>query len=134
MITSRYLHPDDYLLLVTSLAADEYHLMVPMFFVEPETITLVYEDERSPVLFLRGKGFEQSDGNSLQVDIQFVNNNDVRRNLKTLLEGFPDLCQKAKVNGFSRIHFTVSGESLRKFCIRRFGFKDIGDSLLIKEL
>jgi hypothetical protein len=130
MITSRYLQPEDYPLLLTSLTADEYHPMVPLFFVEPETITLVYEDEKGPVMFVRGKGIDNNGIQTLQVDIQYVSNKDGKRNLKVMREGFPALAAKAKENGFSDIVFDSSVPALRKFCLKRLGFVEaVGQKL-----
>jgi hypothetical protein len=131
MITSRYLQPDDYSLLVTSLAADEYHLMAPMFFVEPETITLVYEDERGPVMFVRGKGVIEASGlKTLWLSVQYISNKDGRRNIRVMLEEFTKLVAKAKANEFSEIKFNSYASLLRKFCITRLGFFEDGEDTL----
>lgn len=124
MITSRRLQAEDYDLLASSLAKDEYHITTdPMFFVEPDTITLVYEDKTGPVMFVRGKGIAREDGtNTLQLDIQFCNNYDGRRNIRTMLEGFPPLIEKARANHFVEVQFDSSAPLLRKFCVERLGF------------
>ena len=131
MITSRYLQPEDYELLSNSLANDEYHSTTsPVFFVEPETITLVYEDEKGPVMFVRGKGLEEGTRQTMQLDIQFCDNKDGKRNLKVMLEGFPPLTEKAKTNGFTEINFESSSPLLRKFCLKRLGFVEAAGQTL----
>jgi hypothetical protein len=132
MFTSRYLIAEDYETLLKSLAQDEFHKnTVPEFFVEPETITLVYSDEKGIVLFLRGKGIEEDGKRLLRLDIQFLDNFDGKRNLKVMLDGFPKLAKQAKDNKFSEIHFDSNVELMRRFCIKRLGFVEgIDDNLV----
>lgn len=125
MITNRFLQVEDYALLSASLTTDEYHTTTtPLFFVEPETICLVYEDEKGPVLFLRGKATDIENKRVLQLDIQYVSNSDGRRNIRTMLDGFPVLVAKAKLNGFNEITFNSDVPLLRAFCTKRLGFQE----------
>jgi hypothetical protein len=131
MITSRFLQPEDYELLATSIAGDEYHSdLSPVFFVEPETITLVYEDERGVVLFIRGKGIVENGQQNLWISVQYVSNTDGKRNIRTMLAGFPSLVEKAKANGFVEIRFNSVAPLLRKFATTRLGFTEDGEEML----
>lgn len=115
-ITDRFLHEGDYTLLELSLAKDEHHLGTPPeFFVQPGTIAKVYEDDKGPVLFVRG-------AKALRLDIQFVDNEDSERNMNAMLGGFDGLEKKAKENGFTEIIFSTNSRALAIFCKRRFGF------------
>lgn len=116
MVTDRLLEESDLSLLELSLSQDEYHTeTAPEFFLEPGTATKVYEDESGPILFVKGTP-------ALRIDIQFVDNNDARRNIKCMSEGFPPLAAKARENGFKEVIFNTSNPLLKAFCIKRFGF------------
>lgn len=116
MIRDRLLQEGDYTLLELSLAKDEHHRgTAPEFFVQPGTITKVYEDEKGPVLFVRG-------AKALRLDIQYVSNDDHKRNIKAMLAGFDGLTKKAAENGFTEIIFNSNNHALKKFCTKRFGF------------
>jgi hypothetical protein len=129
MITNRLLQVEDYPLLLSSMEQDEYHYVSPLFFVEDGTITSVYEDDKGPVMFVRGKGFLENNDQILQLDIQYVSNHD-KRNLKVMSYGFPELAAKAKINGFSEIRFNSSVGVLRKFCIKKLGFEAADEQML----
>lgn len=130
-MTYRLLQPEDYNILLESLEQDEYHANNnTMFFVEQGTITVVYEDDKGIVLFLRGK----PDNDSLRLDIQFIDNNDGKRNLKMMLFEFPQLEERAKSSGFKNVWFESNVPLMRKFCVSRLGFKESGGNVLIKEL
>src|ERR1700679_1136998 len=99
MITDRLYEEDDYHLLGLSLSQDKYHTeTTPEFFTEPGTMCKVYEDESGPVLFVKGSPV-------LRLDIQFVSNDDGRRNIKVMREGLPPLAQRARENGYKEIVF-----------------------------
>ncbi len=116
MVTDRLLEDKDLALLELSLDKDEYHkTTTPEFFLEPGTLTKVYEDELNPILFVRGTPV-------LRLDIQFVSNEDFERNKKAMLEGFPPLVEKARENGFKEISFQSSNRALKLFVRRHFGF------------
>ncbi len=131
MIT-RYITEEDREILESSLLLDEHHNTTPSsFFYEEGTVCSVYEDEDGPVCFVRGKPY--GDGPLiLQLDIQYLNNNDARRNMKIMLEGFPLLEQRAKLNGFIGFFFLSNVPLLRKFCIKRLGFQEYGEEALVK--
>jgi hypothetical protein len=123
MITDRFLQESDITLLEFSLAKDEHHQGTPPeFFVQPGTITKVYEDEKGPVLFVRG-------AKSLRLDIQYVDNNDTERNKEAMLQGFDGLVKKARDNGFTEVIFTTNSRALAVFCKRNFGFEEIEGEL-----
>ena len=128
MITDRFIEPGDLPLLEISLAKDKHHSGTqPEFFVQPGTVCKVYEDELGPILFARG-------AKSLRLDLQYVDNDDVKRNMKAMLEGFDSLAKKAADNGFTEVVFTTNSEMMRKFCIKRFGFEDVPGNELRKFL
>jgi hypothetical protein len=130
----RRLEQNDYELLATSLLTDEYHSETPPeFFYDPDAICNVYEDDDGLVLFLRGQAVSLgSDKKIIRLDIQYLNNNDFRRNMKTMLEEFPKLEENARQNGFSGFVFHSTSPLLRKFCIKRLGFQDGPCDLLYK--
>lgn len=123
MITDRFMEEDDLSLLELSLSRDEHHKeTTPAFFTEPGTLSKVYEDNRGPILFVRGTPI-------LRLDIQYVDNADFGRNKQAMLEGFPALAQKAKANGYKEIVFESSVRALRIFCKRHFGFEECSGEL-----
>jgi hypothetical protein len=135
MITTRYITENDRTLLSTSLALDEYHKDTEVdFFYEPDTVCSVYEDEKGPILFLRGKAIVHEGIGVIQLDIQYINNNDGKRNLKAMMQGFPELENRAKANGFSGFFFVSNVPVLKSFCIKRLGFEDYGYDCLVKSL
>lgn len=137
MITSRYISLDDYTMLDQSLALDEYHKDTPaMFFYEPDTVCSVYSDNKGIVLFARGKSVEVQNKKVIRLDIQFLNNNAVKRNLITMLHGFTQLEVKARDNGFDAFVFESTQSLLRNCCIRRLGFEEVPDfpTWLVKPL
>lgn len=116
MITERLIGPEDYDDLSWSIAGDPYHANTdPDFFYEFGSMCKVHEDERGPIFYVRGT-------KALRLDIQFANNNDWRRNVKGLTEGFLPLVERARENGFTELIFNSTSDLLRKFCIKRFGF------------
>lgn len=135
MVTNRFIEEKDYPLLQESLSKDSFHKDTSLeFFLEEDTVCSVYEDEDGPILFVRGKPLIFNNIGIIQLDIQYLNNLDGKRNMKAMLEGFPILAEKAKQNGFSGFYFESSVPLLRKFCIKRLGFEDFGDDVLVKFL
>lgn len=133
MITSRYIIDEDYSILAGSLMLDEHHQDTPAsFFYDEGTVCSVYEDEAGIICFVRGKPIVEESVGVIQLDIQYLNNTDGRRNLKAMLTGFPELELKAKANGFSGFFFISAVPLLRNFCIKRLGFQDYGDGVLGK--
>jgi hypothetical protein len=103
-------------LLELSLELDEYHTTTQTeFFMEPGTLTKVYEDENGPGIFVKGSPV-------LRLDLQFVDNKDNRRNLKIMMAGFPPLMQKAREMGYKEISFQSDVPVLKAFCTKHFGF------------
>ena len=52
--------------------------------------------------------------------------------MKAMLSGFPIIESRAKDNGFAGFLFNSNVPLLRKFCIKRLGFKEITDVYLGK--
>lgn len=116
MVTDRFIEPSDLTLLEFSLAKDEHHKGTrPEFFFQHGTVCKVYEDDQGVALFVRGS-------KALRLDLQYVSNEDTKRNMKVMLEGFDKLAQKAKDNGFSEVIFNTNSEMMKRFCKKRFGF------------
>ena len=115
-VTDRPLVEEDLPLLALSLAADVWHKTTePEFFFAPGSAAKVYEDEAGPIMFVRG-------AKALRLDIQYVSNADVRRNMNAMLQGFGQLVERAREHGFSEIIFNTSSAPLSAFCQRRLGF------------
>ena len=134
MITNRFIEEKDHPLLAESLAKDDFHKDTGLdFFLEEGTVCSVYEDENGPILFVRGKPIIHNNIAMIQLDIQYLNNLDARRNMRAMTEGFPTLASQAKDNGFTGFFFESNVPLLRKFCIKRLGFQEYGD-LLVKLL
>ena len=135
MITSRLITVDDYHMLATSLIKDEYHKTTEAdFFYEEGTACSVFEDEKGPVLFVRGKPIVKDGTGIIQLDIQYLDNKDAKRNMRTMFEGFPILEERAKEAGFIAFIFSSNVPLLRKFCIKRLGFEEYNEDLLVKVL
>lgn len=141
MVTNRYLEPADYEALAHSLAMDKHHSNTPLeFFTQTGTVCSVYEDDKGIVLFARGEVIELINPETalmvkvLKLDLQFMSNNDAKRNMRTMLEGFPRLAILAKNNGFDVVAFESDVELLRQFCIRRLGFESSIDNWLVRML
>lgn len=116
MIKDRWLEADDLPLLSLSLAKDEHHKTTePEFFTQSGCVTKVYEDEQGPMMFVRGT-------KALRLDIQFMENNDVRRNVKALRYLGEQLPKLAKENGFTELIFNTNSPLLAKLCTKHFGF------------
>lgn len=131
----RFIEEKDNCLLIESLLYDKYHKGTSLeFFLEEGTVCSVYEDSLGPILFLRGKPILYNGIGVIQLDIQFVNNDDGKRNLKAMLWGLPKLEDKAKENGFTGMFFTSNVPILKQFCVKRLGFTDYGNDLLAKIL
>lgn len=114
---SRSLSNDDIPFLDFTLQSDiEHPGLTSSFFTQEGTLTNVYEEDGyGPVCYVRGSAV-------LRLDIHYCNNQDARRNMKTMLEGFPLLAARAKANGFSEVVFQSNSPLLRRFCIKRLGF------------
>ena len=117
MITNRLIAEEDYELLQESLAQDEHHNDTPPeFFYQIGSLTQVYEDEQGPILFCRAV-------KALRLDIQFLDNEDAKRNMAAMIEGYPVMEEKARENGFTEIIFQTNSNLLGWFCKKRFGFE-----------
>jgi hypothetical protein len=135
MITNRFIDESDYPVLLDSLSKDEFHQGTDLsFFLEDGTVCSVYEDEDGPILFVRGKSIIERNIGMIQLDIQYIDNSDGKRNMKAMLKGFPELAEKAKANGYTGFFFESNVPLLRRFCVKRLGFQEYGDTLLVKIL
>jgi hypothetical protein len=132
---SRLITPNDYGTLAQSLEHDKYHKdTTPEFFYEEGTVCSVYEDESGPVLFVRGKAIVEEPVRVIQLDIQFLDNDNAKRNMRTMIEGFHELETKAIENGFIGFFFVSNVPLLRKFCVKRLGFEEMSENVLVKRL
>lgn len=123
MITDRWLQAEDLPALAASLAKDEYHKnTTPDFFLQPGTACKVYEDEKGPIMFVRGT-------KALRMDIQFFDNNDSERNREVMITQFPAFVEKVKEHGFTELIFCTDSRALRAFCKRQFKFKEVEGEL-----
>ena len=135
MITSRYITKDDYTLLANSIASDEYHKeTTPDFFYEDNTVCSVFEDEDGPVLFVKATPFTFDSIVAIQFDIQYVKNEDAKRNMRAMLAGFPIIEDRARSTGFAGFLFQSESPLLRKFCVKRLGFYELNPQFLGKVL
>lgn len=119
MVTDRLTGPEDEELLALALSRDEHHKdTAPEFFTRPGTVCKVYEDESGPICWVRGS-------KALRLDIQYLDNENTKRNMKAMLAGFDALAEKARENGFTEVTFCTNSDMLKKFCIKRFGFEEV---------
>lgn len=83
--------------LETALAVDTYHPgTTPEFFTAPNTTCFVFENDKGPVLFVRGTS-------ALRVDLCFTDNEDIETNKEALLQGIEILKTRAKDNGYTEL-------------------------------
>lgn len=123
MITHRLLTQEDYIALELTLAQDTEHTYTtPEFFFNPRSVCSVYSDLQGPVLYARGS-------KTLRLDLHYVDNSDARRNMKVMVDQFPELLWNAAQNGFSQVMFNSTSPLLRKFCIKRLGFEEAPNEL-----
>lgn len=123
MVTKRWAEQADLPLLAESLSKDAYHTTTkPEFFFQPGTVCTVYEDEKGPVMFVRGT-------KALRIDIQFVDNDDTERNAAVMLGEFQKFAEQIKQSGFTELVFDTNSPALKVFCKRRFGFREVNGEL-----
>jgi hypothetical protein len=117
MTTIRLTTEDDRPLLQQWISEDEDHkdTTTPDFWLSPENLSHVYEDDKGPVLFLKMSKV-------LRLDIQFDNKAKVR-NAKVILAGFPALEELARKAGFREIVFCSKSKGLVGLLQRCFGFQ-----------
>jgi hypothetical protein len=133
MVTHRLLEKSDHETLAKSLAADEYHKTTSLeFFTDPDAVCILYLDDGEPVLYARGQALGIGDKKVIRLDLQYCNNNDVRKNLRTMMLGFPPLADSARENGFDAIVFQSDVSILRDFCMRRLGFQKTESTWMIR--
>lgn len=116
MTQDRWIEPDDMTLLEVSLERDPHHVGTsPEFFLQPGTVCKVYSDEIGPVLYARAS-------KTLRLDLQYVDNNDRKRNMRVMIDGLSKLEETARANGFTEVIFQTNHDLLMKFCTRHLGF------------
>ena len=127
MITDRVMTSQDTLALALSLARDEHHQDTPVeFFILPNTLTKVYEDEQGPICFARLS-------KSVRLDIQFMDNEDSKRNASVLIQGIGPLVEQAKADGYTEIVFTTNVARLKDFCVKVFKFEVVPDTFVLRK-
>jgi hypothetical protein len=130
MITTRWITDDDYELIAASLEKDEYHKeQVAGFFYEENTLTNAYEDEDGPIMFLRGSLNPLLGFDALCIDIQFMDNADLRRNMSALLFANEHFVAQCKANGFKEFVFSTNSQKLKRFCSKYLGFAEIAGKM-----
>jgi len=118
---------EDTLALALSLARDEHHQDTPVeFFTQPHTLTKVYEDEQGPICFARLS-------KSIRLDIQFMDNEDSKRNASVLIQGIGPLVEQAKADGYTEIVFTTNVKRLKDFCVKVFDFEVVPDTFVLRK-
>lgn len=127
IITERWLNTnEDYDVLSISLSKDEFHKTTkPEFFYAEGTASKIYEDEKGPIFVMRGS-------KSLRLDIQFIDNNNKKRNAIAMLHALKGTVEQAKANGFKELIFNTSNKALEQFCIKYMGFEKIDGQELRK--
>jgi hypothetical protein len=90
--------------------------MTPQFFTENSTVSVVYEDEETPILYVRLSS-------CLRIHIQFcdVSKDKIRR---CLITQFADIVTRARENGYKQIAFETESPTLKWFCHRYLGFSN----------
>lgn len=133
MITSRRIVEDDLPLLQASIDKDEHHSGDDInFWTNPYCLVNLYEDDDGPVLFLRGSVLREG---IARLDIQFVNNDDGKRNLRCMSIGFALMEEMLKKHNFIGVVFESKSPLLKKYCQKRLGFEETTvDNWLVKVL
>jgi hypothetical protein len=125
MITTRWIEESDYDLIAASLLTDEYHKGEKSdFFYNKDSCCNVYEDEKGPIMFLRGCVYSDS-VESIRIDIQFMSNTDSRRNMEALMFANENFVVNCKRNGFKELVFETKSPKLKRFCVKYLGFVEI---------
>lgn len=116
MIKTRFIDENDRAVLEESLKKDDFHKETTAdFFYDTRVVTNVYEDEMSPIMFVRGS-------KALRMDIQFLDNKDNKRNAKALLALGSRIIEQARNAGFNEMIFNTTNKNLANFCKTYFGF------------
>lgn len=131
-IIVRPMTEDDIPILSESLKNDEYHsstsanFFYPVFSDGTKDLSVqcnVYEDSKGPIMFVRGT-------KALRLDIQFLNNEDKRRNALVMGREFKEFAQRARMAGFTEVVFNTSSPQLKEFCTKVLGFTEAEGSEL----
>lgn len=97
--------------------------MSPDFFYEIGKQAVVLADSEGPGLFVR---LDPEAPDSVRLHIQFSPNE--VRSCKTMLRGWPDICQCIWNSGVTRMVFESTSPRLIAFCCRVFDFKHVKGS------
>lgn len=132
-IEIRSITPYDYQDLKQAIENDPYHKDTTTvdFFYLPLTMCNVYYDEEGTILWLR---LCSDVDRFVHLDIQFRLNEDGKRNIRAMRDGFPVLCSRAKEKNFKGFIFDSTSPLLKKFCTERLGFIEQENNILRKEL
>src|SRR5271157_4459808 len=104
LVTHRFITETDVPNLKESLENDPYHYVTPVsFFLETGTLCSLYYLNDALVFYIKGTPIEHDGWNILKLDIQFVDNNDFRKNIKTMTDGLEELAIRSYINGFDVI-------------------------------
>jgi len=117
---SRPLGVADLPMLQRALDQDEYEHLETKNFTMDYAFSVVYEDEQGPIGVLR---YTKDDGRLRLVTV-WCDNNDRRRNGRSVIVAIADTVQRARASGYKDIVFATKSPSLAKFCIDRLGFEE----------
>jgi hypothetical protein len=127
MVTDRLLEETDEQWLADSLAKDVHHQGTTVAFFQQEgTMSRVFSDEQGPICVARCS-------KSLRIDIQFLDNEDRKRNAKVLAAGIEGVTAAAKAAGYSELVFTTSNPKLAAFCEHAFGYEVVPDKFVLRK-
>lgn len=93
-----------------------------LFFYEPGTCCNVWEYKSKPILFCRGKLI---DDKAVWLNVQFVNNNNKRKNAVVIYAMVTDLIETLTIAGFKDLQFKSDSSELVEFCKKKFGFVEV---------
>lgn len=124
MITSHRINELDWPVLEEAIKKDTEHKEKddPIFFYEPGTVCNVWEYNNVPVLFCRGKVVDET---AVWLNVQFVNNNDKRKNAIVINAMVTNLIERLSILGFKDLQFKSESPALVEFCKKKFGFVEV---------
>lgn len=123
MTTCRNLQESDYPLIQAWIASDPEHAtqnMRPEFFGASSTLSLVFENDGHPSLFVR---LDPYPDHTVRLHIQFGPSQVT--SAKAMILGWPDFMQRVWTSGVQRMIFETHNPRLAAFCSRVFGFRRV---------
>lgn len=118
MISSRKIDELDRPSIKQALARDQFHIGTEAdAFYQEGVVTNVYEDSDGPVFLLRAT-------KALRIDMLFFSNDAKERNAKAMLDGWNQLVQMARANGFKEIVTSTNSPKLRDFAVKLLGMQE----------